>query len=195
LNVRDNVFQSNQINSEEVAATVDLPAGTYNLVASTYHPNKENSYTISVSGPCFTNPREFYEITPDLDWKYVTVSGQWKPGKDGGCSNHSSFKQNPHFLITCDQHQNVRVVLETDRDVAIGFYMFTTKDGRETNDSLPSSPFLSGLSLGKCSTFKDYDLQPGKYILRPTTFAPSVHDNFTVQVLGEKVPCKISEIL
>jgi len=196
INIRDLVFQSDQINLEEVIAKADLEAGTYNIVASTYYPDKENSYTISVSGACFTNPKEFYELTSDLDWKYVGISGKWRSGKDGGCGNHrNTFKENPHFLITCDQTQNIKIVLETEKDVAIGFYLFTTKDGKEPDESLPNGPFLSGLSSGKVTSFKDYpDFNPGKYILRATTFDPKIHENFTVQILCEKSPCKIVEI-
>jgi len=196
LNVRDLVFQSDQINAEEVAGSFNLEAGAYNILASTYYPDKENSYTLSVAGACFTSPTEFYELTPDVDWKYVSISGKWKPGKDGGCGNHrNTFKENPHFLITCDHKQTIKILLETEKDVAIGFYLFTTKDGREPDESLPNGSFISGLSSGKVTSFKEYpDFNPGKYIIRPTTFEPKVHENFTLLILCEKFPCKIVEI-
>lgn len=146
LNTRDLVYQSQLINSEDgtktvnfthfflVTATVDLEAGFYNIVACTYYPNLENSYTLSVAGACFTSPKEFYEISPEIDWKVVHSSGEWKSGKDGGCSNNqSTWKENPEFLINCPAKQTVKVVLETDRDVAIGFYLWKSHGNKLIN--------------------------------------------------------------
>jgi len=196
INTRDLVFQSQLINAEDVTATIDLEPGTYNIVACTYHPNLENSYSLSVAGTCFTSPRQFYELTPALDWKIVTTTGAWKHGKAGGCSNHvTTWRDNPQFLITCTHKQTVKILLETERDVAVGFYLFKTKDGHTTDEALPNSPFVSGLTLGKVTSVKDYvDFLPGKYILRAATFIPNIHEKFTLQVLAESVSCSVSEI-
>jgi len=196
INTRDLVYQSQLINSDDVTAVIDMEPGTYNIVACTYHPNMENSYSISVTGACFTSPKEFYEISPELDWKSVTIHAEWRKGKDGGCSNHATtWKDNPQFLITCSQKQTVKILLETERDVPVGFYLYKTNDGKTTDESLPSSPFVSGLSLGKVTSMKDYvDFLPGKYILRATTFTPNIHEKFTISVLAERVSCSISEI-
>jgi len=196
INTRDLLYQSQLINSEIANATIDLDPGTYNILACTYHPNLENSYSLSVAGTCFTNTKQFYEITPAQDWKIVSITGEWKAGKDGGCSNHATtWRNNPQFLITCTRKQTVKILLETERDVAIGYYLYKTNDGHTTDEALPNSPFVSGLALGKVTSFKDYvDLMPGQYILRAATFIPNVHDSFTIQVLAETVSCSISEI-
>jgi len=197
INTRDLVHQGQFINSEKVTDSITLESGTYNIIACTYQPNMENSYTLSVSAPCLRSQAEFYELTPELDWKYVTAKGEWKAGKDGGCSNSpNTFTQNPHFLLTCPQKQFLKILLETEHDVPIGFYVFTTKDGKHPDEALSNSPFVNGMNLGRVTTFKDFpDFGPGKYLIRPTTFTPHVQDHFTIHVLAEKVVCQISEVL
>jgi len=189
------LFQSDQINDTEISATLDLMPGTYNILASTYLPNLEGSYRISVSGNSLKDPRDFYEITPDKDWKYTIINGQWRNGKDGGCSdNVSTFSQNPEFLITCPKQQLLRIMVETESETIIGFYIYKTNDGTQISEALPNSHFARGASIGRVTVFKDYpEISAGKYILRPTTYNPRVHAKFTVQILAESAACQISE--
>jgi len=162
---------------------VELPAGTYNILASTFHPNLENTFELIIAGSPNIKKAKFYELTPDLDWKKQQVQGEWAPGKDGGCSNNkSTWMQNPTYCLAVNRKATLKVVVDVAAPKsAIGYYVFTTKDGKQVLNG--SSSFVQGSK--NVTVAKDWDLEPGKYLLMPATFEPKLHGSFVLTVYSE----------
>jgi len=102
--------------------------------------------------------------------------------------------ENPKFLLTVDQKQYLKIILETPENNAVGFYVFNTKDGHKTEDMAFVSPFVSGQTLGLVTSFKDIELDAGRYIVMPATFNPNIHVNFTLHVLADKKACRLTNL-
>uniref|UniRef100_A0A6B2KYH0 Calpain catalytic domain-containing protein n=1 Tax=Arcella intermedia TaxID=1963864 RepID=A0A6B2KYH0_9EUKA len=186
IQIVDNIHQSQYINSQSNTSDVSLSAGAYNIITTTFHPNLENTFTLSVAHDCDPKTTKFFLLTPQNDWAVQKASGAWGPGKDGGCSNNkATWMQNPQFLLQVDQKVSAKVVLEVNGPKsAVGFYLFTSNDGVKVVKMVGASAFMQGQKL--VSVVKDYDLEPGKYILLAATFDPAKHSNFDVIVYADK---------
>jgi len=99
---------------------------------------------------------------------------------DGGCGNFkATWMQNPTFCLTVEQKSTVKLVVEAESiQSAIGYYLFTTQDGKKVLKMMSASPFVQGTK--NVSVEKDWELVPGKYLVMPTTFESKRHGNFVL---------------
>jgi len=188
----DIVFKSQFINSPESSSDVVLPQGTYNILVCTFQANLENTFELSVKGKNLQRAK-LYEITPNLDWKKVTIEGSWSPGQDGGCSNNKdTWMQNPTFALELREKSTVKIVLDVvDVKTPIGYYVFQSKDGKKVSKMIGPSSFAQVGALKHVSTVKDWELEAGKHLVMPATFEAKHHANFVLSVYSETV-CKLS---
>jgi len=136
-----------------------------------------------------------FELTPDKDWKKSALKGAWGQGKSGGCSNHkNTWMQNPLFRLEVGQADLVKIIVDVQDDIksAVGYYLWATADGNAVGKLIAASNFLQGSK--NLSVSKDWQLEPGKYLIMPATFEPNKFGSFTVVILAEKVNCKITAI-
>jgi len=188
----DVIHQTQFVNGQTNVADVDLTAGAYNILASTFHPNLENTFEMIVQ----TNHKaaKLYELTPDVDWKKTSLEGLWAAGKDGGCSNNkATWMQNPTFCLDVEQQSGVKLIVDAvdGLQTAIGYYVFTTKDGKKVVKMVNASPFVQGAK--NVTVAKDWDFEPGKYLVMVATFEPNRHGAFTLTALADQ-PCKLSHV-
>jgi len=179
----DVIHQTQFINTASTSGDINLKAGAYNIVACTFRPNIENTFELSVYGQ--NEKVILYELTSENDWKKVSLNGRWSPGKDGGCSNNkNTWMNNPYYLLELHQKSTVKVVVDVlILKSAIGYYLWTTDDGKKVVKMIGASTFVQGLK--NVSVSKDWELDPGKYIVIPTTFEPNLHSDFVITAYSE----------
>jgi len=190
----DAVYQTQFMNTQTNSGELDIQAGAYNILACTFKPNCENTFEISVSGN-HLQKASLYELTPANDWKKTSLKGAWVQGKCGGCSNHkNTWMQNPLYRLEVPQADLFKIIVDVHDDIksAAGYYLWATADGNAVGKLIAASNFLQGSK--NLSVSKDWQLEPGRYLIMPATFEPNKFGSFTVVVLSEKVNCKITAI-
>jgi len=179
----DVVHQTPFLNRQTNAADIELPAGAYNILACTFHPNLENTFELSVQ----TNYNaKLYELTPDFDWKKTSIKGQWTAGRDGGCSNNrDTWTQNPTFCLDVKRKSGVKLIVDVLEGIqtGVGYYVFETQDGKKESKLVGGSTFVQGSK--NLSVAKDWDLEPAKYLVRVATFDPNHHASFILTALSD----------
>jgi len=127
--------------------------------------------------------------------KKVSTKGSWVKGKAGGCSNYqNTWMQNPYFRLEINQADFVKIMVDVLDDIksAVGYYLFNTADGNTPGKMIAASSFLTGSK--NLSVSKEWDLEPGKYLIMPSTFDPEKYGSFNVVILSDKVTCKITPL-
>eukprot|EP01123_Difflugia_compressa_P010480 TRINITY_DN3847_c0_g1_i1.p1 TRINITY_DN3847_c0_g1~~TRINITY_DN3847_c0_g1_i1.p1 ORF type:complete len:1025 (-),score=208.60 TRINITY_DN3847_c0_g1_i1:50-3124(-) len=185
--VSDVVHQSQFVNSLTNEAEVPLQAGAYNIFASTFHPNLENTFELSVAGSNKLKQGKLYELTHDNDWRMAVLNSKWSPGKEGGCSNNkTTWMQNPTFCVEIPQPTNIKILVDviSPLKTAVGYYLFSSKDGKKVTRMIGASSFVQGAK--SIAVVKDWEIvEAGKYLIIVTTFEPKHHAPFTLTVLSE----------
>jgi len=190
----DAVFQTQFMNTATSSGEVDLPAGAYNILTCTFHPNCENTFEISVSGNSM-GKSQLYELTPANDWKKVSAKGAWTGNKCGGCSNNkNTWMQNPMFRLDVTKPDLIKIVIDVHDDIksAAGYYLWTTTDGTTVGKMIAASTFLQASK--NLSVSKDWPLEPGTYLVMPATFEPNKLGSFTLMALAGKEQCKLTPL-
>lgn len=145
-------------------------------------------------------------------WESTCESGSWIPGVSaGGCRNYlDTFWTNPQFRVTLtdaddDDDDNmctlIVAVLQKDRRkkrkegielLTIGYMIYRLKEGDETGVK-DINFFKYNPSAGKSPSFINmreicgrHKLEPGSYIIVPSTFEPRHKGDFLMRVFSEK---------
>ncbi|NP_001082852.1 uncharacterized protein LOC559822 [Danio rerio] len=159
---------------------------------------------------CFTP--DFLDNSSKCSWKTVRYNGSWEAGKTaGGCLNHKeSFWTNPQFRVTiekldeeCSSSQcpeNVLVSLlqiHEDRyrsrvkNCSIGFCVFAIPPEMK-DERFPASFFSRRRTVAESEAFvnarhvmKFFKLEPGEYLIVPTTFKPNECAKFMLSIFSK----------
>ncbi|XP_077094289.1 calpain-1 catalytic subunit [Siphateles boraxobius] len=152
---------------------------------------------------------DFLEEKPACHWISKFHQGSWVPGSTaGGCMNHSdTFFTNPQFWLKinemdrgCEQGQsNVLVSLiqkpdKRNRRLAshhgIGFCVFAVPPEMRSEGKFGSSFFYSRKPVATSGNFQDarqvmklFRLEPGEYLIVPSTYIPNKNAEFILSIL------------
>jgi hypothetical protein len=164
--------------STSVSGDLTLPAGCYNIVASTETPDFENTFKLQVQG----NP-DSLAIEPLREYKRIHLRDYWTAETAGGCRNHPTWVKNPHFLFSVPPPGGpITIVVaytEIFKDSAIGFYLFNA-DAKNSRASLLGKSKFTHVSVA--TTF---NLAPANYILLPCSFNPGIVKEFTIEFYSD----------
>ncbi|KAG1935840.1 calpain-1 catalytic subunit [Pimephales promelas] len=157
---------------------------------------------------CCSSP-DFLEEKSACEWISKFHHGNWVPGSTaGGCMNHSdTFFTNPQFWLkinemdaACDQGQsNVLVSLiqkpdKRNRRLAshhgIGFCVFAVPPEMRSEGKFGSSFFHNRKPVATSGAFQDarqvmklFRLEPGEYLIVPSTYMPNKNAEFILTIL------------
>ncbi|XP_030042947.1 calpain-5 [Microcaecilia unicolor] len=138
-------------------------------------------------------------------WVEALLFSEWSQSPDslknrsGGCSNNrETFLQNPQFSfdITSDQDSALICVQQEDRranrksgtgqNLAMGFDVFKVEVNRKYRMHVHQGKVASSTYINSRSVFQRVELQKGKYVVVPTTFAPGETGNFLLRVFTDR---------
>eukprot|EP01129_Flabellula_baltica_P016956 TRINITY_DN9254_c0_g1_i1.p1 TRINITY_DN9254_c0_g1~~TRINITY_DN9254_c0_g1_i1.p1 ORF type:complete len:998 (+),score=248.60 TRINITY_DN9254_c0_g1_i1:24-2996(+) len=178
-------FLSNYPTSRENCMDFELEGGKpYLLIPHTYHNNVCMEYYLSVFSQY---PITFEELTatksvPSIDSAFTEKTA-------GGCTNHSTWVDNPQYTIKVNTPGTVVVTLtqniESRTDLThIGLYAWKTGSSKKNliarNNLVGQSPITNApsveVTLANC--------EPGKYTVMPCTFNPGLLISYTLKVEG-----------
>ena len=175
----------------------------YVLVPCTFKPGAEHEWTLSLTTDSDVT---LSPVPPAGDWSRRVFDSAWAAETAGGCKNHSSFLDNPQFLLTIPEgtvESQGRVLLfqneKSDFD-SISVYVIKahfpagSKPSKltkvEANDVLLKPRF--GDPNENCIPLPA-QLGAGHYVLIPCTFNPKNEAPFELQVVTSK-PVKVEEL-
>jgi len=173
-------------------ADISLVPGTYNILCCTFEPDVESEFELTVTGS-FSNAKQLFELNEKTDWQKSSISGKWAPGTDGGCSNNkNTWMQNPMFKVEVIEKSNIRIMLDSEKVAsAVGYYVFSTKDGKKPFELIGKSPFTKPQGAHTISA-ENWPMEPASYLIMPATFDQKNHGNFVVNVYSDHKVCKLS---
>jgi serine/threonine protein kinase len=129
-------------------------------------------------------------IKPVPDMEEVAIQGEWRGDTAGGCINFSSWRNNPQYYLHIKRAVDLYIFLTQNDSLLthIGLYcikvaappkkkvLFFERESLVTRDS----KFHKKTEITPGKLFLD----PGHYILMPTTYAPGQSARFTLSVLA-----------
>jgi len=118
------------------------------------------------------------------------VRSAWHGVTAGGCPNHSTWRNNPQFVLEAPASQRsgklaMTLTLTAETKKHVGLYVFAA-DGEQRrvlmspDDIVAKSPFTNGSS----SVDVALDAAAAPYLILPCTFEAGVDADFTLKALG-----------
>jgi len=158
--------------------TAEKP-GYYVIVPSSYLPSALFRFELSVYTEHACDVSELIKTLPSN-----TLPGAWKGTTAGGCANHSTWLNNPQYLVELDKEGTVTVTLEqipAENPECVGIYVFANKKSRVTGGrtnivpkDLPNTVFCS----------REFKEKGTTHIIIPTTYDP-VDRDFKITVSSD----------
>ena len=126
-------------NAMEVSACVRLEAHRPSVILPCpFDTGKHGQFLLSVTPK---TPSVNVSLAPVTEWNCKVVRGRWSPGCAGGCTNNSTWRQNPTYafvvrcqpgILACEVHVSLRVALGKSgahychaSESGIGFYILS----------------------------------------------------------------------
>lgn len=168
--------------------TVKASPLPYVLIPATFDPEMENDFTVSVTSDddltaIALSPAEHY---------HLSMEGDWRDGRGGGCKNHPSWRNNPQYHFKVRQAPVKLYALlsqpETEEDMPhIGYYLLKNEDGGavmtiDPSNLLHKSDFVDDVEVGELVTLKE----PGIYTILPCTFNPFIETKFALNLYANE---------
>jgi Ca2+-binding EF-hand superfamily protein len=166
-------------------ATVPLEAGWYNIMCSTLEPGIEMAFELSVKGT-LNDTKVLDDLQSLNNWKIVSLPGHWD--SSSGCSTFKEdWMQNPVFRLEVYEKSSFQIVLDSDKvNSAVGYYIFTTKDGIFPLQIQGKSTFTKSRLGNRDLASQYWSLDRATYLLVPTTFERRERANFYLTIYTEK---------
>ncbi|XP_053684463.1 calpain-B-like isoform X2 [Sabethes cyaneus] len=151
----------------------------------------------------------------EYPWKQASFEGEWAIGSTaGGCRNYpDTFWHNPQYVISLEDPDKddddakataIVALMQKHRRskrnkgidcLTIGFIIYRVTEADLVNKPLPKEFFLRNASVAR-STFINlrevtcrFRLDPGTYVIIPSTFDPNVEGEFLIRVFSECPSC------
>lgn len=180
--------------NREVVVHTHLNPGFYLLVPSTFLQGAEGRFLLRVHSSCSTSLSVMKSPPPlqhcsEGEWESVSSHGCWSVGSTaGGSRNFTTHGLNPRipFTVTYDPGgSNVKVTLCQNRPEnslhAIGFHIYKVPDGDSLLSPGAMSPVVSCVPHAHSQEVSVFcHLQPGKYVIIPSTYQPELSAHFTL---------------
>lgn len=179
-----------RINSPHYLCKIKLDTQSdtrYTLVISQYEKTNTIYYTLRAYGTC---PFMLRKIPNFYKYEKEITDGQWKGITAGGCSNHSTYQNNPRYQLTLESSNNnnyLLIILKGPKQYQIGFdivsVVLNDTDAPGAFKMKSSGPFRSGFVYLELE-----DVPVGTYNIVPATYIPAQEGPF---FLTCKSSCKV----
>ncbi|CAK9829118.1 Capn7 [Anthophora retusa] len=168
-----------KINTPHYLCKIKLDAQSdsrYTLVISQYEKTETIYYTLRAYGSCEFSLKKI----PNF-YKYEkTVTGQWKDITAGGCFNHPTYQNNPHYQLVLESSSNnnyLLIILKGPKKYQIGFNVLSVvlnnPDAPNAFKMKSSGPFRAGFVYLELE-----DVPAGTYHIIPSTYIPGQEGHF-----------------
>ncbi|RXN20103.1 calpain-10 [Labeo rohita] len=178
----------------EVVVHTHLNPGFYLLVPSTFLQGAEGRFLLRVHSSCSTSLSVMKSPPPlqhcsEGEWETTISHGCWSVGStSGGSRNFPTHGHNPRIPlnVTYDPgSNNIKVTLRQNRPenslYAIGFHIYKVPDGDSLLTPSSMSPVVSCVPHAHSQEVSVLcRLQPGEYIVIPSTYQPELSAHFTL---------------
>jgi calpain len=180
-----------------------------------YRDFLEHFHTVEICNllKCFTHTTEF-EFEEKRNWHFRKSEGEWKIGLNaGGCGKfQESFYTNPKFILNLDTPDAededgkcsiIIALMQKNRrrlglpHVSIGIVIYKISDDSHEFDE---NFFLMNISVARSMIYINSrentlrcELDPGKYLVMPTTFDPNEEGEFLLRVISES-SCELQKL-
>ena len=155
-------------------ARADLPAGTYTIEATTYHPETPGEFTLSVA------PTACFHFLGSLSRKR-SISGAWSGDCPTSLQREGSYTR--YYGFTLEEDGPVIIDLDSTEEANAYLYLFAvTKTGDEALVAFNDNG-ARHVGLGrKDARIARADLPAGAYTIEATTYHPETPGEFTLSV-------------
>ncbi|PWN53961.1 hypothetical protein IE53DRAFT_383488 [Violaceomyces palustris] len=177
-----------------------LKAGTYTLVLSTFEPNQEGPFSISVE--C-SSPFKMSPIPQEGAGMYHrTLRDRWVLGETaGGSPSNGRFASNPTFILKVTNPSLFQIRLLPSARTCGGnrpyanLAIFEASPSASTQVSQPPARMGLGREVASSGAYADHvcgvaiegaRLLPGTYLMIASTFAPDVEGDFVIEAYSDR---------
>jgi len=117
----------------------------------------------------------------------LAVKGNWD-GYSSGCSKFKeNWRNNPVFRLDVLERSLLQIVIDSEKvHSAVGYYVFTTKDGFSPLQSVGHSHFIKSRLGERALASKQWYLERSSYLIIPTTFESSERAHFDLMIYTTK---------
>eukprot|EP00824_Muranothrix_gubernata_P001354 TRINITY_DN11523_c0_g5_i1.p1 TRINITY_DN11523_c0_g5~~TRINITY_DN11523_c0_g5_i1.p1 ORF type:complete len:773 (-),score=112.36 TRINITY_DN11523_c0_g5_i1:96-2309(-) len=198
----DVVARSRFATSREVSCEVKLDpfSNPFVLIPTTYDPNNQGIFRLALHAEHDFTIHESHPPWANCD---VSVTGKWTGSTAGGCMLHSSFADNPQFILTVEEkgcvvlslaqpHEHEwevgKQVIERCHFLSIGLYAFLvegeTPRCRRREDT--SKPVAASNILPMAEAVLELKTEgPSSFVILPTTLNPGESSTFTLTAFSD----------
>jgi hypothetical protein len=187
--------------SKQLKIEMTLPATSpkepYVIIPCSYNPGEEHQWTFTVTTDSTVT---LSPVPPAGAWKSISLSGAWTEETAGGCRNHSSFLNNPQYLLTIPEgtvEPQGRVLLfqreKSDFDSISVYVVKVPSAGAATRPTKLTKVEAADVLLKPSFNNPEEtcialppNLSAGRYVLIPCTFAPKNVASFDIQLVSTK---------
>ncbi|CAD5120817.1 DgyrCDS9375 [Dimorphilus gyrociliatus] len=156
---------------------------------------------------CHWNIGDIMDTNEKMKWNSVSIHSAWKKGVSaGGCRNFKkTYHINPQFriqvedaddddelgtiIVSLTQICNSKQSNETGGNITIGYEIFKAPDycGTLKKDFFSNNrPVVTSSYINLRDVCQRHLLEPGEYIVIPSTFEPNQERKFLLRVFSEK---------
>ncbi|EFA77379.1 calpain-like cysteine protease [Heterostelium album PN500] len=198
------VAKTNFLNGNEVIHNQSFAPGAYIVVPCTYDSNQEGSFTVA----CFSEaPLNRIELKEQV----CTIVGEWKGITAGGCLNHTSWRNNPQYMVTNTGSLPTKLTIIMDqlaKDSALlqfaGFYV-TKSSVTQVSPAVSQYKKLYTLTpkdiIGNTEFINDFQvyynlvIEPNtSCIIIPCTFTPGIESSYALRVVSSQPSCVLTQL-
>jgi hypothetical protein len=162
-------------NSAQNTLRIELKAGRYCVIPSTFDAGVLGRFSISLYGAG--------SITALEEARYrCDVQSEWGSNTSGGCTNHPTWKNNPKFVLTSKPNAKVTIVLvqaPKPNPYAIAVYAYNDASLSSTIEG--DFVFMRGMESSRT-----IPLASGSCILMPCTYEAGLRGAFSITVYSNE---------
>ncbi|KAL1663360.1 hypothetical protein GGF50DRAFT_57083, partial [Schizophyllum commune] len=170
--------------------TIQLSPGDYTLIVSAFEPKYRGAFTLKLETD---NVAELTPIPQEGAGMYATtLRGAWDADTAAGSPSFRRYERNPMYTFTLKAPTRIKARLQLTspsttsitsspsptHTTALNLTIYPAGEARAFNDHVATSGPYDDALPGVCTP--EVTLQPGKYVLVPSTYNPGVVGGFLV---------------
>ncbi|KAI0741055.1 hypothetical protein C8Q76DRAFT_609267, partial [Earliella scabrosa] len=163
-------------------ATGKVPPGDYTLVVSPFEPRHLGKFSLHLE--C----SDRFDITPIQQegagmFTKPVIRGQWTAETAGGHPSSGEYASNPMYELHVPSTSQLKFRLQLadpSPSIALNLTIFDTSSGSALGNHVATSGFYSDAPSGVL--IDKITLQPGRYLVVPSTYKPGVQATFKLIV-------------
>jgi calpain-7 len=158
------------INNPLYLAQLELepgPARVFTVVISQLEKTRDMAFSLHV---CCTVPVALVPV-PLQRAHRQQLSGTWRVGLSGGCSNHGRFGENPQYLLTVRSPGLVLFLLQAPKTFFVNVCVMLSPSREAVERQLERDVLYSSGAYAEGFTALEADIPAGEYVVVVSTFS------------------------